>query len=279
MAESIRANAPVTPDGRTYHLHTKEGDLAEYCLLVGSPERASMVAKGLFHGARKVGDHRGLKSFTGLVSTDDFPTLGVRRPSMRMSVVTTGMGGPTTGIVLPEAVHSGARFFIRVGSCSALQPEPKPGESMICTAAVRLEGTSPNWAPIEYPAVANFQVVGALVESAMRQGLPYHVGIGATTDCFNEGQARPDRNGYLPPRLKEQHEELTARGVAFYSMEEATIFVWCSTHGGFPAGAVDAIYGNRATNAWDVTGEVEASRIAIGAFVLLDSLRRAAEKK
>ncbi|MDO8435613.1 MAG: uridine phosphorylase [bacterium] len=270
MTEPIRADAPITPDGQTYHLHTKAGDLAEYCLLVGSPERAEMIATNLFRGGRLVGDHRGLRSYTGVAVRPD----GIKtRPStLKMSVVTTGMGGPTTGIVLPEAVYSGARVFIRVGSCSALQPGPKPGEAMICTAAVRLEGTSLNWAPIEYPAVSDYRVVAALVKSAEHQRLPHHVGIGATTDCFNEGQARPDRNGYLPPRLLAQHEELTARGVAFYSMEEATIDVWCSTHGGFLAGAVDAVYGNRSNNAWAVTGDEEAAKIAIGAFFILNKL-------
>ncbi len=270
MAESIRANAPVSADGRTYHLHTKEGDLPDYCLLVGSPERAEMIATNFFRDARLVGEHRGLKSYTGMAlrpsgiqSTNDV---------LEMSVVTTGMGGPTTGIVLPEAVYSGARNFIRVGSCSALQPGPRPGDSMICTGAVRLEGASPNWASIEYPAVADYRIVSALVASAKRQKLPHHIGIGATTDCFMEGQVRPDLNGYISPRLVLQHEELVARGVAFYSMEEATIYVWCSTHGGFPAGAVDAVYGNRASNDWNVTGDEEAAKIAIGAFFIFDDL-------
>lgn len=272
MAESIRANAPVTPDGRTYHLHTKEGDLGPCCLLVGSPERAEMIASSLLSDTRLVGDHRGLKSYTGFVSPPGRIKTRLLTPELRMSVVTTGMGGASTGIVLPEAVYSGARVFIRVGSCSALQPEPQPGQAMICTAAVRLEGASPNWAPIEYPAVADYRLVAALVESAQLQGLPAHVGIGVTTDCFIEGQARPNLLGRIPKRLQERHDWLVECGAAFYSMEEATLFVWCSTHGGFPAGAVDAIFGNRATNAWDIAGEEEAAKIAVGAFFLLDAL-------
>jgi uridine phosphorylase len=254
------ANKPIKADGRTYHLETLPGDIAPHCLLVGSPERAEMIAQTLFQNSQLVGDHRGLKSFTGNV--DGVP----------ISVVTTGMGSATTGIVVPEAAYSGARRFIRVGSCGALWPETKPGESVICTGAVRLDGASENWAPIEYPAVADFRVVTALVEAAEKLKLPHYVGIGATTTCFNEGQARPDPiSGYLPARLQTQHDELVNRGVLFYSMEEATLFVWCATHGkDIWAGAVDAIYANRHTNEFKVTGEEEAALIAIGALQILN---------
>ena len=181
------------------------------------------------------------------------------------------MGSASIGIVLPEAVYSGAQRFIRVGSCSALWPESNPGDSAICTAAVRLDGASQNWAPIEFPAVADFRVVEATVEAAQELNLPFHIGIGATTTCFNEGQARPDISGYLPPRLQAQHEELVKRGVLFYSMEEATLFVWCSTHGkDLWAGAVNAIYGNRQTNELEIKGDKEAAMIAINAILILN---------
>ena len=254
MGEQMKADRPVGEGERQYHLETCPGDLAPHCLLVGSPERAEMIATTFFTHARKVGDHRGLRSFTGKVG------------DMRISVVTTGMGSATTGIVLPEAVASGARVFIRVGSCGTLWKEPKVGDSVICTGAVRLDGASENWAPIEYPAVADYRIVSACVEAALELGFPHHVGIGATTTCFNEGQARPDKDGYIPPRLKAMHDELVARGVLFYSMEEATLFVWCSTHGGYPAGAIDAIYAQRQTGAFEVRGDEEAARIAIRAL-------------
>jgi uridine phosphorylase len=258
---TMDANKPVLPDGRSYHLQTREGDIAPHCLLVGSPERAEMIAQTLFQDSRLVGDHRGLKSFTGNVGG-----------GVPISVVTTGMGSATTGIVLPEAVQSGAKRFIRVGSCGALWPETKPGESVICTGAVRLDGASDNWAPVGYPAVADFRVVTALVEAAEKLKLPHYVGVGATTTCFNEGQARPDPiNSYLPTRLQEQHNELVNRRVLFYSMEEATLFVWCTTHGkDYWAGAVDAIYANRHTKEFKVCGEEEAASIAIKALLILN---------
>ncbi len=257
MAE-VKANRPTGKGGRTYHLDTLPGSLSELCLLVGSPERAKMIAKKFFDNAVRVGKHRGLKSYTG------------EYRGVRMSVVTTGMGSASIGIVLPEAVESGARIFIRVGSCGTLQAEPEVGDSVICTGAVRLDGASDNWAPIEYPAVADYRVVAALVEAAKNLGLPHHIGIGAITTCFREGQARPDLNGYIPPRLQAQHDELQQRGVLFYSMEEATLFVWCTTHGKqFLAGDVNAIYANRVNNDFRGTGDREAALIALNALLIL----------
>lgn len=254
----IRAKRPQTGDGKQYHLETAPGDLAARCLLVGSPERAELIATSLFQDARKVGDHRGLRSFTGLYR------------GCAMSVVTTGMGSASIGIVLPEAVRSGARILIRVGTCGALRREAALGHAAICTGAVRLDGASENWAPIEYPAVADWRVVAALAQAAKTLGLPHHLGIGVTTTCFNEGQARPDDSGYVPPRLLARHDELVRRGALFYSMEEAALFVWCSTHGGHPCGAIDAIIANRITDEFRVCGEKEAARIACEALKLID---------
>ncbi len=255
--KKLRADRPSAKGGKQYHLETGAGDLAARCLLVGSPERAAMIAGDFFDRPRLVGDHRGLRSFTG--SCRGTP----------LSVVTTGMGGPSIGIVLPEAVRSGARILIRVGTCAALQPDVALGDACICTGAVRLDGASDNWAPEGYPAVADWRAVSALVKAAADLGLGHRAGIGVTTSCFNEGQARPDDSGYVPPRLLARHEELVRRGALFYSMEEAALFVWCSTHGGLICGAVDAVIANRATNEFRVTGEKEAARIACEALISL----------
>ncbi len=255
MAE-VSAERPTTEDGRQYHLETRPGDLAELCLLVGSPERAEMIARKYLSDTKKVGDHRGLKSFTGKYS------------GKHMSVVTTGMGSASIGIVLPEAVRSGARAFVRVGSCGCLHADLPPGSSCICQAAVRLDGASESWAPIEYPAFADPHLIVALEQAARSMALryPWRTGVGATTTCFNEGQARPDDNGYIPPRILTMHEELVARGVLFYSMEEATLFVWCATHGGMPCAAVDAVYANRVTGEFEPIGDEQAARIALMAL-------------
>lgn len=216
-----------------YHLQTSPGDIAARCLLVGDPERAEMIARDFFKDAKKVGDHRGLKSFTGTYE------------GIPMSVVTTGMGGGSTAIVLPEAVRSGAKAFVRVGSCGTIQPGIELGDAIICTGAVRYDGASENWAPIEFPALANYRLVGLLAEAAKETGVHAHVGIGITASDFNEGQARTGADGWLPERIKARHDELVHGGALFYSMEEATIFTWCLTHGGIPAAAIDTVYAQR----------------------------------
>jgi uridine phosphorylase len=250
------ADKPAADDGRQYHLHTRPGDLAERCVLVGAPERARMIAKRYFAKSRKVGDHRGLVSYTGVFA------------GMPMSVVTTGMGGASAGIVLAEAVASGAKAFVRVGSCGALKRSAKPGDVVIATGAVRYDGASDNWAPPEWPAFADWQLVGALVASAKSVGKRHHVGIGVTTSCFREGQARPDEDGWLPERLRSRHRELVRRGALFYSMEDAAIFVWCATHGGIPAAAVNAVYANRLTGTFNPVGDEDAAKIALMALAL-----------
>lgn len=254
------ADRPTAASGRTYHLDTEPGSIVPRCLLVGSPERAELIGTEMLSEGRLVGDHRGLRSYTG------------RWRDVPVSVVTTGMGSATTGIVIPEAVASGAQLFIRVGSCGALWEEVELGDALICSAAVRLDGASDNWAPPGYPAAADWRVVAALRRAAVRLGKRHHIGIGATTTCFNEGQARPDLHDYVPPRLRAQHEELVARGVLFYSMEEATLFTWCSTHGGYPCGAVDAAYAlrMRAADNFGVMGDRDAAEIALEAIAELD---------
>lgn len=260
-----QADRPTSGDGRMYHLETRPRDLAPWCLLVGSPERAELIATTLLEDARKVGDHRGLRSYTGFYH------------KLLVSVVTTGMGAPSLGIVMPEAVQSGARVFIRVGSCSTLQPDMHPGDVVVVAAACRLESASRNWAPSWYPAHAHHRVVTALedatAELVLHEGhVKYNLGVEATTDCFYEGQARPNIDDKIPAALQAQHEELLRLGVACYSMEASALFIWCATHhGGLPAGAINAVYGNRLTNEFAVKGDELAARIALDA--LLDLAR------
>lgn len=261
------ADQPTAADGeREYHLHTKPGDIAPYCLLVGSPERAEMIADQYFASPRLVGDHRGLKSFTGTCRSGRSlpPTMN----DVPISVVTTGMGAPSLGIVLPEAYRCGARMFIRVGSCSALRAEAKPGDVVIVTGAMRLEGASRSWAPIEYPAFADHQIVAALIRSSWRvRSSSTLIGVEATTDDFNEGQGRPNLDGVLLAESEARHKRILELNVACYSMEASALFVWCATHGGgIPAGAINAVYGNRITNEFRVAGDELAARFAVEAI-------------
>jgi uridine phosphorylase len=252
----------LVPGGgeREYHLDVLHGDIAERCIVTGDPARAEAIARHLLSNPRMVGDHRGLRSFTG------------DRHGIPVSVVTHGMGGPSIGIVLPEAVRCGARAFIRVGSCGALQPGIAPGDVIVYTGSMRYDGASLDWAPPEFPAIADHHVVRRLIQAADRaQGVRRHVGIGATMSDFNEGQARSRVPGDVPSWVRERHEWILANGILSYSMEEATLFVWCATHGRIPCGAVNAVFVNRVEDGEPaVLGELDAAAIAVDAICKLD---------
>jgi len=218
---------------RQYHLQTSPGDIAPRCLLVGAPERAEMVAGRFLQDARKVGDHRGLKTYTGTYK------------GVPVSVVTTGMGGASVAIVLPEASRSGAKAFVHVGSCGAIQPDMRIGDLVVVAEALRFDGASDNWAPPEQPAVPDKTLTEHLEAAARKIGIRIRLGVGATTSDFYEGQARRTERGPAPPWILERHERLVKQGVLFYAMEDATIFVWCATHGNVPAASINTVYAER----------------------------------
>ncbi len=256
-----QADRPGTEANLQYHTHTGEGDLAALCLIVGAPGRAEMIAREFLKDARRFSnDHRGLISYTGTYRDKE------------VSVTTSGMGGPSMGIVLPEAVLSGARIFIRVGSCGSLIEESEPGDVIIPTAAIRFGGTSEVWAPVEYPAFAHWLVVHALVQEAsvLARG-HYYTGVECSTDDYYTGQGRPSPLfGTVPAHMRARHEEVMRLGAACYSMEAADLFVWCATAGGgLPAGAINAVFANRHTNKREVKGEELAAHIALDALCRL----------
>jgi uridine phosphorylase len=255
----LKASAPLTLDDRQYHLHTKKGDIAPFCLLVGDPDRATLIASELLDRPKLVGDHRGLRSYTGAYG------------SIPVSVVTHGIGSPSLGTVLPEAYDSGARMFVRVGTCGALMEEAQLGDMIIVDHALRLEGASLSWAPPDFSADADPRVVAALVNAAKTlYPKRYFVGTEATTDCFREGQGRPNTEGVLTKRAEQIHEQVLARGAICYSMEASALFVWCATHwGGIPCGALNAVIGNRPRDVWGLLGEAETATVALEAICSL----------
>src|SRR5580704_3020506 len=254
------ADQPRTSDQRQYHIHTQAGDLAALCLIVGAPGRADLIAgKYLTNAKRFANDYRGLVSYTGWYKQ----TL--------VSVTTSGMGGPSMGIVLPEAVRSGALIFIRVGSCGSLLPESKVGDVIVPTAAIRFDGASDTWAPKEYPAAADWRVVSALHRAAaIHAPGRAHFGIECTTADFYTGQGRPGLFGDIPDAMLRRHKEALRLGAACYAMEAASLFVWCLTGGGgLPAGAVNAVFANRFKNEFGVDGEPRAIEVALEALRIL----------
>ena len=147
------------------------GDVADYVLLPGDPKRAEKIAT-YFDVARKVADYRGYVTYSGRVG------------EIAISTCSTGIGCPSAAIVVEELTKIGAKNLIRVGTTGALQPEIGVGDIIIATAAVRADGTTNAYVPTGFPAVADFQIVRALIEAAERLGKRFHLGIVVSSDAF-----------------------------------------------------------------------------------------------
>ncbi len=258
------ARDPATGEGLQYHIHLKPGDVPRYVLLPGDPGRVPLIAR-TWERSRLVAEHRGFVTYVGTYK------------GVELAATSTGIGGPSTAIVLEELLRVGADTFIRVGTTGALQEHVKLGDLVISSAAVRLDGTSKVYVDPEYPAVASYDVLLALVEAAESLGVRYHVGITASSDSFYVGQGRPGFGGYLPERWRGVERRLAELGVLNFEMEASTIFVLASIYGA-RAGAVCAAIANRVTDEFDPgAGISDMVRVANEAVRILrewDELRR-----
>ncbi len=200
-------------DGLQYHIGLKEGDVGEYVILPGDPKRCEKIAK-YFDNAKLVADRREFTTYTGYLN------------GVKVSVTSTGIGGPSASIAMEELVKVGAKYFIRVGTCGGMDLDVKSGDLVIATGAIRMEGTSKEYAPIEFPAVANYDIVTALINSAKKLNLPYHVGVVECKDSFY-GQHSPE----LMPvnyELQNKWNAWLKLGCLASEMESAALFIVAS---------------------------------------------------
>ena len=165
-------------EGLQYHLQINPGDVGRYVILPGDPKRCKTIAQ-YFDDARFIADNREFVTYTGYLEGE------------KVSVTSTGIGGPSASIAMEELVRCGADTFLRVGTCGGIDLDVKGGDTVVATGAVRMEGTTREYAPIEYPAVADFEVTNALVQACKDGGRPYHVGIVQSKDAFY-GQHEPE---------------------------------------------------------------------------------------
>lgn len=242
---------------RQYHIGLGPGELAEYILLPGDPDRTSRIATR-FDSIELEHRHREFASVTGTYR------------GRRMSVVATGIGTDNVEIVVAEILAITSRpTFIRVGSCGALQPEMSLGDLAITTGAVRLEATTSFFVHDGYPAVADYEAVAALIEAATRLGHRHHVGVTATAPGFFGAQGRPIPQ--LPIRYPDLAEEMARQRVMNFEMEASALLVLASL-ARCRAGVVCAVYANRTTGEF-VEGEAkdaaEAACVETGLEALL----------
>jgi len=265
MKRFVSADRPQTEEGYQYHIACRPGDVSRYVLLPGDPERVPKISS-LWDEAKEIAYHREYRTHTGTYK------------GVPVSVVSTGIGAPSTAIAIEELAAIGADTFIRVGSTGAIQPGMEIGDLIIAKAAVRLEGTSKQYVMVEYPASADYEVTLALIEAAESLGLRYHVGITASTDSFYIGQARPGLKGYFPSFAKHLIDDLRQANVTNFEMEAATLYTLANIYG-LRAGCVCAVFANRVTNEFGTKGEREAAMVANEAVKILHEWDEKKEKK
>ena len=197
-------------ENRQYHIQTACGEIGRYVILPGDPKRCAKIA-AYFDDPVLIADNREYITYTGTIDGE------------MVSVTSTGIGGPSAAIALEELVKCGADTFIRVGTCGGMQLDVKSGDIVIANGAVRMEGTSREYAPIEYPAVPDFEVLSAIVEGARTVGVNYHVGVCQCKDSFY-GQHDPLSMpcGY---ELKEKWDAWVRMGALASEMESAALFI------------------------------------------------------
>ena len=195
---------------RQYHIQVAKGEVGRYVILPGDPKRCVKIAQ-YFDNPVLIADNREYITYTGTLD------------GVKVSVTSTGIGGPSASIAMEELYRCGADTFVRIGTCGGMQTEIKSGDIVIATAAVRMEGTSREYAPIEYPAVANLDVTNALVEAAKEKGFIYHTGVVQSKDSFygqHEPEAKPA--GY---ELINKWEAWKRMGCLASEMESAALFI------------------------------------------------------
>lgn len=205
---------------------------ATLAIVPGDPDRVKKIA-ALMDNPVYLASHREFTSWRG--------TLGGKP----VIVCSTGIGGPSTSIVVEELAQLGIRTFLRVGTTGAIQPNIHPGDLLVTTAAVRLDGASLHFAPMAYPAVADFTCTQTLVEASRENGNTVHIGITASSDTFYPGQERYDTySGRVVKEFQGSMEEWMKMGVLNYEMESATLFTMCASQG-LRAGMVSGVIVNR----------------------------------
>ena len=251
---------------RQYHIQVKKGEVGRYVILPGDPKRCALIAQ-YFDDPVLVADNREFITYTGTVD------------GVKVSVTSTGIGGPSAAIALEELVNCGADTFIRVGTCGGMQEEVMSGDLVIASGAIRMDGTSREYAPIEYPAVSDYGILTALDEAARNLNKRSHIGVVHCKDAFY-GQHDPE---LLPQSavLLQNWNAYLKMGCLASEMESATLFI-VGNYRKVRAGTVLLVMANQTRAAKRLPNPIvhdtdSAIRTAIEAVRIL--IRRDEEKK
>jgi len=198
-----------------YHIQMKEGDVGRYVFLPGDPGRCEKIAN-YFDNPKQIAYNREYKTYTGTLLGE------------KVSVMSTGIGCPSTAIGVEELIKIGADTFIRIGTSGGIQPGTRTGDVAIVNSAIRDEGTTLHYMPPEFPALADIDVVAAMREGAQVAGIPYRVGPTQSKDSFY-GEVEPDRMP-VSDRLNRRWKAWVDGGAICSEMEAAAIFIISAIH-------------------------------------------------
>ncbi len=201
---------------KQYHIDFDDSHGARYAILPGDPGRVEKIAAFL-DNPRFYHQNREYTAWLG-----ELKPAGGGAP-VTVMVISTGMGGPSTAIAVEELFQTGVRNFIRVGTCGGMALPVIGGDLVIATGAIRMEGTTKEYVPIEFPAVANLDITNALIEAAKKSGLNWHAGIVQCKDSFY-GQHSPDRmpSGF---ELQDKWNAWIKAGCLASEMESSTLYI------------------------------------------------------
>ena len=194
---------------RQFHIQCTAEDIGHYVFLPGDPDRVPWIASYL-ENAQKVAQSREFATYTGTLD------------GTRVSVTSTGIGGPSAAIAMEELAALGAHTFLRIGTCGGMQPELVPGTLIIPTGAIRMEGTSQEYMPLAFPAVPDFGLTEHLVCAARAAAYDYHTGVVQCKDSFY-GQHSPETMP-VAPTLLQNWQAWKAAGTLASEMESAALF-------------------------------------------------------
>ena len=199
-----------------FHIQCAPGQVGKYCILPGDPGRCQAIAR-YFDDPVHVQTNREYTTYTGTLLGE------------QVSVVSTGIGGPSAAIAMEELCNLGCHTFVRVGTCGGIKLEVQSDDVVVATGAVRMEGTSREYAPLEWPAVPDFAVTQALVQAAQNLGKPWHAGVVQCKDSFY-GQHSPARMP-VSYELEQKWEAWKRLGVLASEMESAALFAVAAARG------------------------------------------------
>ena len=247
-----------------FHLKCHAGELGKYCLLPGDPARCEKIAKH-FENPEFFSSNREFTIWRGYLCGE------------RVSVCSTGIGGPSAAIAVEELAACGVENFIRVGTCGGIDLDVCSGDVVIATGAVRQDGTSMEYAPVEFPAVADFSLTCALVEAARSLALPHHTGVVQSKDSFY-GQHSPMR---MPTAsaLAEKWEAWKRLHVLASEMEAAAIFTVCASLGLSASAVFHVIWNQERANDPRFSDEKESHDTERAVLCAVEALKLLIAKK